>query len=80
MWVWDGPTNNQGDFLNELAPGGGVGDWIPLSLFTTGKIGLSYVSPPTYQTCYSIYTLDIVDCSLPLPTRTPTTTPTPSPI
>ncbi len=79
IWVWDGPTNNAGDFLNEIAPGGGIGDWLPLSLFTTGKIGLSYVAPPTYQTCYSIYTLDMVDCLAPLPTRTPTTTPTPTP-
>jgi hypothetical protein len=76
MWVWNGGGGDPSSFLNELAQGGGDGDWLPLSLFTTGILGLSFVSPPTTQNCFSIYTLLPVDCAGPVPTNTATNTPT----
>jgi len=80
MWVWNGGSGEAASFLNELAQGGGVGDWLSLSLFTTGILGLSFVSPPVYQNCFNINTLEPVNCSSPTPTNTSTPTPTPTPV
>jgi hypothetical protein len=78
MWVWNGGGGDTSSFLNELASGGGVGDWLPLSLFTTGILGLSFVNPPVYQNCFNLYTLEPLNCLTPTQTPTNTITPTPS--
>lgn len=81
MWVWDGMVSDT-VFINELAQNGGVGDFMPKSLFTSGKIGLSFEWPLNCEVCFDINTLlpepCFIICDNVTPTPTPTITQTPT--
>ena len=84
MWVWDGMVSDNA-FLNELGPNGGVGNFLQKSLFTSGKIGLSFEFPLNCEVCFDVDTLlpepcfNICDNVTATPTQTPTKTPTRTP-
>jgi hypothetical protein len=87
MWVWDGMVSETA-FINELNQGGGVGNFLPKSFFTSGKIGLSFEWPLNCEVCFDLNTLlpepcfnicdDVTPTVTPTKTQTPTVTPTKS--